>query len=337
MVKYVISLLVMLTLVGCEFFFPKSVEYEQLKLPNRSAPEDIGTFVSIAGGSFTMGAPPEAESNPAVNPGGVVVARPQHPEQVSGFEIGKYEVTAKEFCEFLNDIGQERHSISDYVLVDEYSTIIETEEGYKPRKGYANAPALHVQFYGAVQYCVWLSERIGRTCRLPSEVEWEFAARGDEGRTYPWGEASHLGRGYFRAHYASHDSPSDPGVVTVGLFPDGASPEGVYDLIGNAPEWCCNYFDEYSSESITENEELYLQYINRQSLANLHPLMAGVPCAAVRGGQHVKRGFVMTGWDRIGRPIYGSRQAIRKVSGCGFRVYREIGRDESYGEIQGHP
>jgi formylglycine-generating enzyme required for sulfatase activity len=322
--KRMLGVSMALALAACDLH-PEAVHYEQLRLPSIGPPSDIGAMIRMKGGSFMMGAPPdEALHKAAPDRGWLTTARPQHLECVPDFEIGKYEVTAKEFCEFLNAVIKDGESVKLFVLLDTTSTIDKRAGVFEPRTGFENAPAMHVQFPGAKRYCHWMSQRTGLSYRLPSEVEWEYVARGSEGRTYPWGESSHLGKGYFRSHYKDDDSEIAPGVVTVGMFPDGASPEGVHDLIGNVPEWCCNYFDEYTGKSITADPAVYSEYVNRKSMVRLHPEIAATPCAATRGHQYVTRSRVATGWVRIAGPIYGATPTIAPFRGYGFRVLREI-------------
>jgi formylglycine-generating enzyme required for sulfatase activity len=113
-------------------------------------------------------------------------------------------------------------------------------------------PVVHVSHLEAMKYCTWLSTRERKKYRLPTEAEWEFAARGTDGRRYPWGNHEHRGD---LANFADRNTVfawSDrdiddgyPESSPVGAFPFGASPFGVEDLAGNVWEWCLDYFEPY--------------------------------------------------------------------------------------------
>ena len=164
-----------------------------------------------------------------------------------GFSISRFPVTCREYLEFLNDLGShdvdearrhvprwQDHGGPHWVEgpLGSWKLPIGTDEHgltWSPEE-----PVVEVTWHDAQVYCAWRSKREGRPVRLPSGKEWEKAARGTDGRIYPWGR-------YFDASWCnmSHsrvDGPSRRGPV--GEFPVDESPYGVRDLAGNVMEWC---------------------------------------------------------------------------------------------------
>ncbi|MBI5093242.1 MAG: formylglycine-generating enzyme family protein [Candidatus Hydrogenedentes bacterium] len=302
--------------------------YKQLVLPPLSIPNDIGATVRIEGGTFTTGAPSDARKRPTTpnsDRGWVEMAWPPHKELARSFEIGKYQVTAREFCDFLNEIKPTIIEARQYIYLDKTSTITMKESKYEPRDGYKYSPAMHVQIRGARKYCEWLSAKTGKHYRLPTEIEWEFAARGPQDRTFPWGEESAIGRAYLRAHYWYTDDSSLPGVIAVGQFPSGASPEGVYDLIGNAEEWCANYLYDYTEGSVGADGTKFERFANPpDDCRSCGTRDTGVPQIAIRGGQYVDFNHPATGWTRHGAPARKLEPGEEGFRGKTFRILREL-------------
>jgi len=108
--------------------------------------------------------------------------------------------------------------------------------GSKWRKGAATHPAEGLSWADAVAYCRWLSVASGRIYRLPDEREWEKAARGLQGRKWPWGDDDDASRANVREAGRRETS-------AVGAFASGASPEGLLDLVGNVREWTNTWAD----------------------------------------------------------------------------------------------
>jgi formylglycine-generating enzyme required for sulfatase activity len=107
---------------------------------------------------------------------------------------------------------------------------------------YDNHPRDNVSWYNAIAFCRWLSAKLGQVITLPTEQQWEKAARGTDGRAWPWGNQ-------YRVGYANVDERDDHNPVgptyfrsttAVGLYPRGKSPYGVMDMCGNVWEWCLN-------------------------------------------------------------------------------------------------
>jgi iron(II)-dependent oxidoreductase len=105
-----------------------------------------------------------------------------------------------------------------------------------------------VSYHDAVAFCAWLSERESREYRLPTEAEWEYAARGDDGREYPWGDAPPAERGTYRCNLAVR---ARKGAIRDGYrhaapvmsYTRWASPGGCHDMAGNLAEWCLDWYD----------------------------------------------------------------------------------------------
>jgi formylglycine-generating enzyme required for sulfatase activity len=199
----------------------------------KHAPEEKDGMVVIPKGTFMIGLD-EGEMN----------ARSAHDVFLETYMIDKYEVSAKEFAEFLNEKG---NPDEQYFSLGPYSTIInmsymqskaiDTKENpgsFVPAKGFEKFPANNVSWFGANAYC----QSKGK--RLPTEAEWEKAARDDDWRIYPWGNSLPDDS---KARY--NQKWKDKGLsvmVPVDSLPDGASYYGVYNMAGNVWEWVDDWF-----------------------------------------------------------------------------------------------
>ena len=143
------------------------------------------------------------------------VSRPAHPVPLAAFGIDVHEVT----------VGAYEPFVQAGLAAAPWGS------GSRPD---GNLPVTRVTFSEASNYCAWRHPRGGR---LPTEEEWEATARGSAGRVYPWGEV------WDRA--AANTGSRLKGPAAVGSFPRGRTPEGVYDLIGNAWEWTSSRFKIY--------------------------------------------------------------------------------------------
>lgn len=211
-------------------------------------------LISIRGGEFLMGCPPAKRGEYGITEPRELV---QHTVKVDSFSVGAFRVTAKEFCEFLNESGDRNYG--SFAPTDIRASIELADGRYRPRQGCELSPASRVNWYGATAYCEWLTKKTGRHYRLPSEAEWEYAARGSELRCWPWGseepEDIHRNRPLNSATWEEWEKKQKgvqlqaatrmrPCDHPVGAFPSNRTPQGVYDMMGYvAGEWCSDVYE----------------------------------------------------------------------------------------------
>ncbi len=139
------------------------------------------------------------------------------------------------------------------ITFEQYDKFCEDTKRDKPSDwsfGRGNRPVIDVDWDDANDFCKWLSDKTGKTVKLPTEAQWEKAARGTDQRIYPWGNS-------FIANWGHYD-PSNIvlGTMPVGSFPSGVSPYGVNDMAGNVSEWCSDWYgDSYYANSPRENPQ----------------------------------------------------------------------------------
>jgi formylglycine-generating enzyme required for sulfatase activity len=148
---------------------------------------------------------------------------PQHRLHLDTYAIAITPVTNAQYALFVADAGAEPPEHWNGSLV--------------PR-GLENHPVVYVGWHAAIAYCQWLSAKTGQTITLPSEAEWEKAARGADGREFPWGNE-------WRDLHCNSDALGLGETTPVGLFQNGASPDGVLDLSGNVWEWTRSLYKNY--------------------------------------------------------------------------------------------
>lgn len=177
---------------------------------------NFSSFVAIPAGSFFMGDQSGSDDE-----------RPVHAVSLDSFELGKFTVTNREFIEFLEAT---HHDFPRQLL----------------KKTDPARPVVNVSWFDAIAYCGWLSERSKRRCRLPTEAEWEYAARsGSEKNIFPWGTRS------WNEWPDLHDRFND-GPEPVGCFDPNEF--GLCDMGMNVHEWCSDWYDStYYSHSPSQN------------------------------------------------------------------------------------
>jgi len=224
---------------------PAACVAEVAKIRGPTAPSKPVTIL-IQGGTFTMGRLVQSK----VSAGYHVDERPLR-VSVAAFRIGRVPITAQGYCLFLNSdyvrrmVSERKVSHRQLVVVSDFPASVVTRAGgtFVPRRAADMSPADTVTWLGAVLYCKWLSRGHGRRYRLPSEAEWEFAARGKEGRPWPWGTELPQKRHGYRWEYHPWDEAEPWFKCPVGSHPAGATPEGVLDMMGYVSgEWCANKY-----------------------------------------------------------------------------------------------
>ncbi|UCH95178.1 MAG: formylglycine-generating enzyme family protein [Candidatus Aminicenantes bacterium] len=190
-------------------------------------------MVYIPEGEFTMGSNDYSDE------------KPPHKVFLDGYRIGKYEVTIKQYMQFVNDTKS--HYPEWLEEGNEYYINTGSKDYYKKFASDENCPIVGVSWEDARAYCDWLSNKTGLNFKLPTEAQWEKAARGNDVRKYPWG-----GRepDETLANFDSIICKTTP----VGSYLDGASPYGLVDMAGNVWEWCSDWYDsKYYKNAPKEN------------------------------------------------------------------------------------
>ena len=159
---------------------------------------------------------------------------PQHTVKLSAYQIGKYPVTNQEYQAFIQE--------SDLRPPTNW-------DGDQYPEGKGDHPVVYVSWLDAQAYCRWLSKKTGKNYRLPTEAEWEKAARGEDGRVYPWGDE-------WSAKKCNCNENGIDDTTPVGQYsPQGDSTYGCADMAGNVWEWCADRFDEEEYQRRTKLEE----------------------------------------------------------------------------------
>lgn len=205
--------------------------------------EIAGNMILIPSGNFIMG----QEG----------IAEPVHNVSLEEFHINKYNVSNREYCAFLNALGNQIEGNTEWMDIteDKHCGIIwdEREGIFISKEGYEKHPVINISWYGAVSYCNWLSEENSlekyygdkhnreivhmskNGYRLPFEAEWEYACRGGSETQYYWGNEMdgdycwYLGNAGAVIHKRGQKKPNK---------------FGLYDIIGNVWEWCNDWQDE---------------------------------------------------------------------------------------------
>ncbi|MFT4623259.1 MAG: sulfatase activating formylglycine-generating enzyme [Myxococcota bacterium] len=283
---------------------PGSSAPTPIRLPRRGALDPNDRYVPS--GWFLSGGDPEAHGS-----------LPRRRLWVDGFVMRQFPVTQAEFIRYLDDLvatGQEHKalrrqpaSLSRGEIVDPtlrldaegrfHLTVDDDGDEWLP-----DWPVIMVDWFAARGYARWLSTGDGKSWRLPGELEWEKAARGADGRVFPWGNTldpswCHMSR----SHATDHPLPS-----VVDSYPVDTSPYGIRGLGGNTYDWCA---DPYDAEGPTLGDEI-------------------VPRSSDAAGQdlRVRRGGAFNGQKCRAAFRIGSQPTWRDPTGS-FRLVRSVHTD----------
>ena len=203
---------------------------------------------------------------------------PQRKVFVKDFYIDKYEVTNAEYREYLNYLVQNRVRLPFYedigipipedwrypektedekmgrwedekklsISITSQPLNLSTSQLLSYKEGMENHPVSDVDWYMASGYCQWKGKR------LPTEEEWEKAARGTDGRKYPWGNEEN--KGYANTRGQKTEDEKNLSTSAVGSFQEDVSPYGVHDMGGNVAEWTSSLYRPYSGSQVAERE-----------------------------------------------------------------------------------
>jgi serine/threonine-protein kinase len=279
--------------------------------------EEIGEgFVYVPAGPFILG-----------GGRGDYDALPRQEVDVGDFAMAVFPVTYAEYLEYLNDLelrdpdeaarrAPESNTVSgtcvrrtaEGLWAPAWDEIVEGPgREYCPEERAGELPVESVSWYDAVAYCRWRSARDGHAYRLPTELEWEKAAKGVDGRRFPWGNE-------FDASFCkmSKSRPDYPQPEPVGTFPTDTSPYGVRDMAGGMRCWVADIFDRLTAEEALAEPEPSRSVGRDQT-----------PMRAVRGASWASSPLACFSKERV--VLFGS---IRDAS-CGIRMVRELCHDVS--------
>ncbi len=195
--------------------------------------DPLAGMVAIPGGPFIMG----RDDGPAHE-------KPAHRVFLPTFYIDRDLVTVADFATFVQAKGTVGPHGEMYLDVYDPDNRLHQRDGvWLPEKGFEHYPAGEVSWYGAMAYCTWQKKR------LPSEAEWEKAARGTDGRLYPWGSGQPRPDLAFFGGFRGETVP-------VGQYPKGDSPYGVRDMAGQVWEWTTSVYQPYPYDPRDGRENL---------------------------------------------------------------------------------
>jgi len=194
-----------------------------------TSPIDMAPMVLVPVGQFFFGSREDDKMAASDE-------KPQRVINLPAYYIGRYPVINNWYCRFLNDVAPYDSTLQKWVDLGgsyekEWCRIKLQRKKFQVEKGYENHPVIYVSWFGASAYAKWAGKR------LPTEQQWEKAARGTEGAIYPWGN------GFDKKLCNSRES-GIRGTTPGDQFPSGKSRYGCFDMAGNVWEWTDSWYDK---------------------------------------------------------------------------------------------
>ena len=260
--------------------------------------QDKMPMVLIPATTFMMGAAPEdAEAEPD--------ERPYHPVTLNSFYIDRYEVSVVQYVAYLNEMGGYMNLCAGFsCLITKAETndshVIGIINGsFVAESGFANYPINNVSWHGAVSYCEWVG------ARLPTEAEWELAARGEDGRIYPWGSTPpDATRAVFSTYEFSDLRP-------VAALPGGVNQFGLFNMAGSVWEWVFDGYDTF-----------YYEYSPAENPTG--PVTDNFTPRILRGGSYTSSAADIRASNRV---RFSATSFLNNVD-IGFRCARSLQEEE---------
>jgi len=189
---------------------------------------------------------------------------PQFRANTENFYVSVFAVTNEQFARFVSEARPSAQHLQHWISwLDRIIVAPNESEPYRASPKFKTHPVINVTWFGVEAYCQWAG------LRLPTEIEWEKAARGSYGRISPWGNEWDPDRLCWRG---SHDEKET--TVPVDAFKNGCSPYGIFQMAGNVEEWCADWYQP----------DVYQRY----AAGNLAPPRAGMG-RVIRGGNCLRK------------------------------------------------
>jgi formylglycine-generating enzyme len=231
--------------------------------------KDSSLMRLIPAGEFIMGSTTEqTEAAKRMDKAGpqfpLLHETPQFRAKIDNFYLTVFAVTNEQFARFLSETKPSPEQVQRWVSwLDRIVIRPDESQSFQALDEFKNHPVINVTWFGAEAYCQWAG------LRLPTEIEWEKAARGNDGRIFSWGNEWDPNR---LCWWGSHEEKET--TAPVDAFPEGCSPYGIFQMAGNVEEWCADWYQR----------DVYQRYAKR----NLAIPRAGMG-RVIRGGNCLRK------------------------------------------------